>query len=66
MVPKQLIEEIKTWFKNKRYGNIQLNFVNGTIRSWNLHQSVIPEKDSTTTQAGTTSNTNNDPTRKTG
>jgi len=42
MIPKELADEIRLWSGEARFGNIQINFVNGKVRSWNLNQSVRP------------------------
>ena len=40
MVPKLLIEEIKLWIRERKYGYIQINFVQGRIPSWNVFSSI--------------------------
>lgn len=42
MVPKELISEIRKWISEGRYGNIQINFVRGQVKTWNLFQSIRP------------------------
>lgn len=54
MVPKQLIDEIRNWIKTKKYGNIQINFVNGRVLSWNLHMSIKPESQTSQSANSTT------------
>ena len=39
MIPKKLLEEIKTWMTEGRYGNIQINFSGGKIINFNTAQS---------------------------
>jgi hypothetical protein len=55
MIPKKLIEEIKNWIKERKYGNVQINFVSGKIMSWNTFQS---HKDDVVSTTANESNTN--------
>lgn len=40
MIPKSLIDEIKRWVEEKKYGNIQINFAGGKIVNYNRFESV--------------------------
>ena len=40
MIPKRLLEEIKRWMDEGRYGNIQINFSAGKIVNYNITQSL--------------------------
>lgn len=40
MIPKKLLEEIKRWMDEGRYGNIQINFSGGKIVNYNITQSL--------------------------
>lgn len=40
MIPKKLLEEIKKWMDEGRYGNIQINFSGGKIVNYNITQSL--------------------------
>lgn len=61
MIPKKLIDEIKLWIAEGRYGNIQINFSGGKIVNFNTAQSfkldsivvIIPEMNATKTLGDT-------------
>lgn len=40
MIPKKLLEEIIRWMREKKYGNIQINFSNGKIVNINRVESI--------------------------
>lgn len=40
MIPKKLLDEIKKWIDEGRYGNIQINFSGGKIVNYNITQSL--------------------------
>ena len=40
MIPKKLLDEIKRWIDEGRYGNIQINFSGGKIVNYNITQSL--------------------------
>lgn len=40
MIPKRLLDEINSWIKEGRYGNIQINFSGGKIVNYNITQSL--------------------------
>lgn len=40
MIPKSLLDEIKRWIIEKRYGNIQINFQGGKIVNVNRVESI--------------------------
>lgn len=40
MIPKRLLDEIERWIKDKKYGNIQINFAGGKILNINRVESI--------------------------
>lgn len=40
MIPKKLLDEIRRWISEKRYGNLQINFAGGRIVNVNRHESI--------------------------
>jgi len=40
MIPQKLDEEISRWIKEKKYGNIQINFAGGKIVNINRLESL--------------------------
>lgn len=40
MIPKKLAEEINRWIREKRYGNLQINFASGKVVNVNRCESV--------------------------
>ena len=43
MIPKKLLDEIKLWITESRYGSIQINFSAGKIVNMNINHSVKVE-----------------------
>ena len=43
MIPRRLSQEIDIWIREKKFGNIQINFVGGRITNINLLQSLKVE-----------------------
>ena len=44
LVLTAILEEIKDWIRNKRYGNIQINFYNGVVVNINRNESIQMKK----------------------
>jgi len=40
MIPKQLLEEIKSWITNHKFGSLQINFQDGKIVNINRVESI--------------------------
>jgi len=57
VIPKKVFDEITRWQKEKKYGNIQLNFSKGRIfninlvESFKVNEATIETTDSSTTVA---------------
>ena len=43
MIPKKLLDEISLWIKDRRYGNLQINFAAGRIVNVNRTESIKVE-----------------------
>lgn len=43
MIPKKLLNEINKWINEKKYGNLQINFVQGRIVNVNRTESMKVE-----------------------
>ena len=43
MIPKKLTDEIERWIMDKKYGNLQVNFVAGKIVNVNRTESLKVE-----------------------
>jgi len=43
MIPQKLTDEIEKWMKNRKYGNLQINFVDGKIMNVNRTESIRVE-----------------------
>jgi len=40
VIPKKLLDEIRSWINEGRYGHIQINFSGGKIVNYNISQSL--------------------------